>query len=119
MAYTYDVTTDRGRVRLRLGDATQATGATTGYVFEDAEVDEFLSAGTTVNGAVIEGAKVLLANAALRTKYFSLKGLSLDDRHQVETIAKLLAVYGGDLPTVAIDMPALLPMDEGFDEADP
>ena len=40
MAYTYDVTTDRGKVRLRLGDASAVTAATSGYTFEDDEISK-------------------------------------------------------------------------------
>lgn len=38
MAFTYDVTTNRGKVRLLIGDTNASS-----YVFEDLEVDTFLS----------------------------------------------------------------------------
>ena len=38
MAFTYDVTTDRGKVRLLIGDTDAAD-----YQFEDAEIDAFLT----------------------------------------------------------------------------
>jgi len=38
MAFTYDVTTDRGKVRLLIGDKTAAD-----YHFEDDEIDAFLT----------------------------------------------------------------------------
>lgn len=40
MAFTYDVTTDRGRMRLHLADTDAAA-----YVFEDEELDAFLELG--------------------------------------------------------------------------
>jgi hypothetical protein len=45
-----------------------------------------------------------------------MQGLSLDDTAQIQALRELLALYGGDLPSVAIVMPDLLPMDQGFDE---
>ena len=38
MAFTYDITTDRGKVRLLIGDTVDA-----GHQFEDAEIDAFLA----------------------------------------------------------------------------
>lgn len=46
MAFTYDITTSRGRVRLNLAD-TDATA----YVFEDAEIDQLLSSDGGVDNA--------------------------------------------------------------------
>ncbi len=37
MAFNYDITTDRGKVRLLIGDTVDA-----GHQFEDAEIDAFL-----------------------------------------------------------------------------
>ena len=110
MAFTYDVTTSRGKVRLRIADTTS-----TAYVFEDAEVDYALTAGGSVNGAVVELARMLLANAALRTKYFNVKGLAYDDRHQVDAIKALIAEYGG-MPEISVSMPEAQPWEDGFTE---
>ena len=52
MAYTYDLTTDRGKVRLAIGDAIENSGPRpTGINYSDAEIDYFLDAGS-INGAV-------------------------------------------------------------------
>ena len=110
MAFTYDLTTTRGKVRLQVADTTS-----TAYVFEDDEVDYAISTGGTVNDATVVLARILLANAALRTKYFSLKGLSFDDRHQVAAIQALIAQYGG-LPTLTVTMPEAQPWEDGFVE---
>ncbi len=45
-----------------------------------------------------------------------MQGLSLDDTAQIEAIKEALTVYGGDLPSFAVVMPGLLPMDHGFVE---
>ncbi len=111
MAFTYDVTTSRGRVRFNLADTD--AGA---YVFEDAEIDQMLTTEGDVSGATVACLRTLLADRARRAKRFSMQGLSLDDTAQIQAIRDLLALYGGDLPSVAIVMPDLLPMDQGFEE---
>ena len=52
MAFTYDTTTDRGKVRLLLGD-TDSDNA----LFDDAETDAFLSADLS-NGEILLAAAV-------------------------------------------------------------
>ena len=118
MAYTYDIGTDRGKVRLRLGDAYGEPDDPSTYTFEDDEIDALLTAGGTVDGATAEGLKVLLVDKARRAKAFNLKGLSVNDSAGLATLRELLAVYGG-LPTVGVVLPALLPSDQGFNESDP
>jgi len=113
MAFTYDLTTNRGKVRLRLSD-TNALG----YVFEDNEIDYFLTVGSTVVGAVVEGLKVLLVDRARRSKFFTLQGVTLDDRGAVQSIQAAISEYGG-LPTVSVTFPAVLPMDLGYDSSNP
>jgi len=114
MAFTYDLTTDRGAVRLRLSD-TDASA----YVFEDTEIDYFLTAGGSVKAAVIEGIKVLMADRARRVKRATVMGLTIDDTAQMAGLRDLLKALGGDLPQVFVTMPALLPMDVGYDENSP
>ena len=111
MAFTYDITTPRGRVRFNLADTD--SGA---YVFEDAEIDQMLSTEGDAAGATVACIRALLADRGRRAKRFSMQGLSLDDTAQIQALRELLALYGGDLPSVAIVMPDLLPMDQGFDE---
>lgn len=43
MAFNYDITTDRGKVRLLIGDTVDA-----GHQFEDAEIDVFLTMAANV-----------------------------------------------------------------------
>lgn len=111
MAFTYDISTSRGQVRLKLGDTSAS-----GYVFEDDEIDYFLSVGGTVNAAVAEGLRVLIADRARRAKSFSMQGLTLDDSKGLQYLRDLLSDYGGDLPTVAIVSTANIPQDRGFIE---
>lgn len=111
MAFTYDITTDRGRVRLNLGDTDS-----TAYTFEDAEIDQMLSDEGDVGAATAALLRALLASRALRAKKFSMQGLSIDDTAVLGELRYLLSLYGGDTPTVQAVMPALLPMDADFTE---
>lgn len=110
-AFTYDLTTDVGKVRLRLTDTRE------GGWFSDAEIQYFLDAGGSVNAAVVEGARVLLMDRARRSRSSSGGGESYDDRAQVQALQAIIAEYGGagtNLPKVTVTMPAALPMDDGW-----
>ncbi len=61
MAFTYDITTDRGKVRLLIGDTNAAD-----YQFEDDEIDAFL---TLANSSLL-----LAASYALESWAASLTG---------------------------------------------
>lgn len=111
MAFTYDITTDIGKTRLKLGDTSSS-----GNVFEDDEIEYFLDVGGSVNAAVAEGLKVLIVDRARRAKSFSMQGLTLDDSKGIAYLRGLLSDYGGDLPTVAIVSTANIPQDRGFTE---
>ena len=56
MAFTYDVTTDRGKVRLLIGDTVDS-----GHQFEDAEIDAFL---TMANSSLLLAASYALESWA-------------------------------------------------------
>ena len=109
--FTYDTTTNRGKVRLKLSDTNTAA-----YGFEDAEIDLFLSEGGTVDKAVILGLRVLLVDAARRTKAFSVPGASYNDSARVAGLKEALRMYGGDMPTVSVITPATQPYDTGYVE---
>jgi hypothetical protein len=111
MAFTYDVATSRGKVRLKLSDTNSAA-----YGFEDAEIDEFLSEAGTVDGAVVLGLRVLLVDSARRTAMFNLPGMYYNDAGRVTALEKALKMYGGDLPTASVITPAALPFDSGYVE---
>lgn len=110
MAFTYDLTTDRGKVRLLLSDTDSSA-----YVFEDDEIDYFLTLGTTVKGAAVEGARVLLADKARRMKRFTLHGMTYDDTAAVAALQALIAEYGGTMATASTSL-TLHPFDEGYDD---
>ena len=61
MAFTYDITSDRGRVRLLLGDATQDKGPRPRKTnFADSEIDYFLTTQSGgINKSVAMGLDVL------------------------------------------------------------
>ena len=60
MACTYDITTNRGKVRLKVGDTS-----TTACVFSDAEIDYFLTQAS--NNVTLAAAALLKAWAAKYT----------------------------------------------------
>jgi hypothetical protein len=101
VAFTYDVATDRGKVRLGLGDTKESTG-----IFTDAEIDHFLTTGGTVAKAIEYGLRMLMAAHAAR-----------GDAARVLAIRERLATTGGDLPYADVIYPSALPMDQGFDES--
>lgn len=100
MAFTYDIATSRGKVRLGLADTQEATG-----IFTDAEIDHFLSVGGSVADAINEGLRQMARAHALR-----------GDTARADAALAALAPTGGDLPTLSIVYPSALPMDQGFDE---
>jgi len=100
VAHTYDIGTDRGRVRLGLAD-TRARSAQ----FTDAEIDHFLAIGGTVDEAINEGLRVLMAAASAR-----------GDASRAAALRVLLQTRGGEMPTVGVDFPSALPMDDAYVE---
>jgi hypothetical protein len=114
VAFTYSIATDRGKVRLNLTDTVP-----TGYVFEDDEIDYFLSSGGSVEAATAMGLRVLLADRARRARKFTLPGVTYDDTYAISELRELLKMYGADLPTVKVRMGATLDMDRGFTDPTP
>lgn len=110
MAFTYDLTTDAGKVRLLLSDTDSAA-----YAFEDAEIDYFLTLGTTVKGAVVEGARTLLADKARRVKRFTLHGMTYDDTAAIAALKAIIDEHGGTMATASTSL-TLHPFDEGYDD---
>lgn len=108
MAFTYDISTPRGQVRLQLSDTTS-----TSAVFDDAEIDYLLTKGGSVDGATVAGARVLLGNRALRVKRVSDKDKSYDDTKQLEGLKALIKTYGG-MPLAIVSGPSCLPSDADY-----
>lgn len=113
MSFTYNLATDVGRLRLRLGDTNSEI-----YVFEDAELTEFLTTGTDLAGGVREAIQTLMVSKAHRIKRATSMGLTIDDTEQVKELRAILAGLGGTvtLPTVSVTFPARLPSDQGYNE---
>ena len=56
MAFTFDVSTLRGQVRLYLGDSVEFQGPRPpGTNYDDTEIDFFISLGVSLTGSVIAG----------------------------------------------------------------
>jgi len=111
VAFTYDLTTTRGQVRLRAAD-TDASA----YVFEDAEVDHAIAQTATVDAAAVYLLQILLVDGARRQKKFTIEGLSIDDGGRVEALEGAIRQLGGGMPSFAVRLPALLPSDRSFEE---
>jgi hypothetical protein len=111
MAFTYDLANSVGQLRLAISDTNAAA-----YGFEDAELTYLLGQGGSHNAAVVLALRTLLVDAARRTKAFSVPGLTYNDGARVEGLKASLKMYGGDLPTATVIMPATQPYDSGYVE---
>jgi len=84
MAFTYDITTDRGKVRLLIPDRTAAQ-----YLFEDAEIDYFLSAeGSVIKKAAALGLETMAADEAYVQKVITLMDLSTNGAQTADALLK-------------------------------
>ena len=66
MAFTYDLSTDLGRVRFKLRDVRPEQP-----FFQDAEITYLLTDGGSVDGAVLAGARVMLMEIARYARSYS------------------------------------------------
>lgn len=73
MAFTYDVSTDRGKVRLLITDVVEANA-----LFQDAEIDAFLSMNTTVRLSAAAALEVIAASEVLVLKKITNLDLETD-----------------------------------------
>ena len=89
MAFTYDVTTDRGKVRLLITDRDAAH-----EIFNDDEIDAFLS---MMSGNVLRAAAVALfqiaANEVLLLKVIKLLELQTDGASAARALKELAKEY--------------------------
>lgn len=116
MSFTYTLSTNLGKIRLKLADTggvAPGGTATGGFAFEDEELQIFLDEGGTVDKAVGLAARSLLADAARRERAFKLPGLEYDDTGRVAALKELIKLYGAELPTVTIRCPQI-ESDTGF-----
>ena len=111
MAFTYSLSTDTGKVRLKIADTggvVPGGTATSGYAFDDAEISYALTEGGSVDAACGILAKALLADSARRMRAFNLPGMSYDDRARVAALKMLVDMYASSVPLVSVRMPSML-----------
>lgn len=84
MAFTYDVSTDRGKTRLMIPDNTS-----TAYVFEDDEIDAFLSLeyDNVRRGAAL-ALETIASNEAMVQKVIKLLDLQTDGAKTSDALLK-------------------------------
>ena len=86
--FTYDITTDRGKVRLLIPDRTAAQ-----YLFEDDEIDYFLTAeGNVIKKAAALGLETMAADEAYVQKVIKSMDLSTNGAATAEALLKRAAL---------------------------
>jgi len=87
MAFTYNVATDAGKVRLMIPDNVVAR-----YIFEDDEIDAFLTIeGSVIKKAAALGLETLASNDALVLKVIRLLDLTTDGAKVSDALLKRAA----------------------------
>ena len=108
MAFTYVLTTDIGKARLRIADTggvAPGGTATSGYAFEDEEWTQFISDGGSVGRGCVRALDALMISKALRAKKFSVPGLDYDDTAALSAIKAArdsLAANEQALPEISV-----------------
>lgn len=76
MAFTYDVTTDRGKVRLLINDVSATVAL---QIFQDAEIDAFLELeDNNIRRAAAMGLMTIAGNEVMVLKVIELMDLKTD-----------------------------------------
>ena len=93
MAFTYDLTTNRGKVRLKIRDTDDVDA--TRQLFQDNEIDFFLTdaGGTDLNLAAAGALDAVSANAALLAKSQKIGDYTIDSKAMAEAVMKVAAHY--------------------------
>jgi hypothetical protein len=93
MAFTYDLATNRGKVRLKIRDTDEAVP--TRQIFQDDEIDFFLTeaGGADLNLAAAGALDAISANAALLAKATKIGDYSIDSKAMAEAVMKVAAHY--------------------------
>ena len=102
MAFTFDPTTDVGRVRLRLADTSEQSAILTDEVIRALITDE-----GGWRGAVAEGARILLAQVARFARNYSTTrrdgtSESVDETAAAAYLERLIEQYGSAAPTLPV-----------------
>lgn len=95
MAFTYDVSTARGKVRMLIPDSSTAS-----YVFDDAEIDAFLSMEGDVRRATALALETLASNEALVLKVISILDLKTDGAKTADALLKRAGLLRGQADAV-------------------
>lgn len=90
MAFTYDVSTDRGKVRMLTPDSSA-----TSYVFEDEEIDAFLVLEGDVRRAAALALETIASNEALTLKVIKVLDLQTDGAKTSDALLKRAALLRG------------------------
>lgn len=89
MGFTYDVTTDRGKVRMLITDVNAVD-----YCFEDDEIDAYLTLNSSnVYKAAAFALITIAANEALVSKRIKILDLTTDGPAVAEALRKLAKEY--------------------------
>lgn len=92
MAFTYDLTTNRGKVRLKIRDTDTADA--TRQLFDDDEIDFFLTeASADLNLAAAGALDSVSANAALLAKMEKIGDYTIDSKAMAGAVMKIAAHY--------------------------
>ena len=87
MAFTYDLGTDRGKVRLLISDTNAAD--TTLQVFQDDEIDALLAMNTGVKRAAAAGLLVIASSLAMLDKVVRSQDLATDGAKVADALRAL------------------------------
>ena len=94
MAFTYDLSTNRGKVRLKIRDTDTADA--TRQLFDDDEIDFFITeASVDLNLAAAGALDAVSANAALLAKSQKIGDYTIDSKAMAEAVMKVAAHYRG------------------------
>ncbi len=86
MSYTYDLTTDVGRVRLMIPDRIEAE-----HVFEDEELEAFLALEGTIKAATALALETIASDHAMVLKVVRLLDLQTDGARVSDALLKRAA----------------------------
>ena len=98
MTFTYDTSSTRGRVRLLIPDADASN-----HVFEDDEIDAFISLETDVRRAAALALETIASSQAMTLKVIKLLDLQTDGA----SVAKSLMLRASALRSQAEDAEAM------------
>jgi hypothetical protein len=100
MAFTFDPTTDVGRVRLRLFDTSEQSA-----IFSDEVIEALIADEGGWRGAVAEGARICLAQISRFARNYSTTrrdgtSESVDETASATYLERLIELYSTASPTI-------------------